>query len=102
MCGISGFVGGGDAEVLRSMGETLAHRGPDDRGVFYVPGEVGFDFRRLSIIDLKTGNQPLTNEDGSVVSLFNGEIYNYRVLRRELEENHQFRTTGDAEVIPHL
>lgn len=102
MCGISGFVGLGDDTVLARMGATLTHRGPDDRGFFHVPGEVGLDFRRLSIIDLATGNQPLANEDGSVVSLFNGEIYNYRELRDGLKTRHQFKTSGDAEVIPHL
>lgn len=102
MCGISGFVGRGDAADLERMGAAQAHRGPDDRGFFYAPGEAGFDFRRLSIIDLKTGNQPVKNEDGSVVSLFNGEIYNYRDLRGELAARHELRALGDAEIIPHM
>jgi len=86
------------------MSQSIAHRGPDANRIHISDdGRVGFAFRRLSIVDLTTGDQPLTNEDGSIVSMFNGEIYNHRQLRRELEAmGHRF-TTGhaDSEVIPH-
>jgi asparagine synthase (glutamine-hydrolysing) len=109
MCGICGVVGPGavDRDALAAMTAALWHRGPDDDG-FYVderedgPG-VGLGFRRLSIIDLETGNQPIGNEDGSVQVVFNGEIYNFRELRRELEAaGHRFATATDTEVIVHL
>jgi asparagine synthase (glutamine-hydrolysing) len=84
------------------MSRVLAHRGPDDEGYFY-DGSVGLAHRRLSIIDLAGGHQPLSNEDGSVHIVFNGEIYNYRDLRRELlQRGHLFRTETDTEVIVHL
>ena len=84
------------------MRDTLLHRGPDSPGLF-VDGPVGLAARRLSIIDLETGDQPLTNEDGTVTVVQNGEIYNYRELRAELErDGHRFRTHSDTEVIAHL
>ena len=84
------------------MSATLVHRGPDSSGV-HVDGQIGLAARRLSIIDLETGDQPLTNEDGSVVVVQNGELYNYRELRTELEsQGHRFRTHGDTEVLAHL
>jgi asparagine synthase (glutamine-hydrolysing) len=84
------------------MTDVLKHRGPDDRGVWRDRG-VAFGFRRLSIIDLATGSQPMSNEDGSVWVVFNGEIYNFQSLRHRLEGNeHVFRTTSDTEVIVHL
>lgn len=94
------------------MTDALVHRGPDDRGTFVqalgadvtgvTPG-VALGFRRLSIIDLAGGHQPMTNEDGSVVMVFNGEIYNYRELRRRLEgSGHRFRSDSDSETIIHL
>ncbi|HXR12180.1 MAG TPA: asparagine synthase (glutamine-hydrolyzing), partial [Gaiellaceae bacterium] len=105
MCGICGVVepdANVDPEVLRRMTATLAHRGPDDDG-YHLDGRVGLGFRRLSIIDLAGGHQPLSNEDGSIWIVFNGEIYNYRDLRRELEaRGHRFRTQSDTEVIVHL
>ena len=74
------------------MADAIAHRGPDDEG-YYVSGPVGFGFRRLSIIDLNTGHQPISNEDGSVWIVFNGEIYNYQALRQQLQgKGHVFRT----------
>lgn len=80
----------------------MRHRGPDDQGHF-VDGPIGLGFRRLSIIDLATGNQPIRNEDGTVVLVFNGEIYNYKPLREGLlEAGHQFTTETDSEVIVHL
>src|SRR5436305_836838 len=99
MCGICGVVG--DPSRLERMSATLVHRGPDSHGSF-VDGEVGLAARRLSIIDLETGDQPLANEDGTVTVVQNGEIYNYEELRRELERaGHRFRTHGDTEVLAH-
>jgi asparagine synthase (glutamine-hydrolysing) len=88
--------------LLKKMADTISHRGPDDEG-YYISGSVGFGFRRLSIIDLNTGHQPLSNEDGTVWIVFNGEIYNYQELREMLRSRgHVFRTTTDTEVIIHL
>jgi len=90
------------ASLLKVMTDTIHHRGPDDEG-YYLSGPVGFGFRRLSIIDLNTGHQPISNEDGTVWIVFNGEIYNYRQLRQYLQsEGHTFRTQTDTEVIVHL
>src|SRR5918994_7884291 len=84
------------------MSATLVHRGPDSSGL-HVDGPVGLAARRLSIIDLETGDQPIANEDGTVVVVQNGELYNYRELRAELEsQGHRFRTHGDTEVLVHL
>jgi len=109
MCGICGIVGPDpvDREALGRMTRVLRHRGPDDEGFFVKEYEdevaVGLGFRRLSIIDLETGNQPMTNESGSVQLVFNGETYNFRELRRELEgRGHRFATNADTEVIVHL
>jgi asparagine synthase (glutamine-hydrolysing) len=106
MCGICGWVrrdgGRVDRVALEEMNSTLVHRGPDSGGVHTDDG-AGLAARRLAIIDLATGDQPLTNEDGSVVVVQNGEIYNYRELRAELEgSGHSFRTQGDTEVLAHL
>jgi asparagine synthase (glutamine-hydrolysing) len=107
MCGIAGIVGTGedgwiDHEVIHQMCQTITHRGPDDEGVFVKRG-VGFGMRRLSIIDLAGGHQPVFNEDRTVWVVFNGEIYNFRELRRELEDQgHHFSTSSDTEVIVHL
>jgi len=105
MCGICGVVsanGSVDPERIARMSATLVHRGPDSAGEF-VDGPVGLAARRLSIIDLETGDQPIANEDGTVHVVQNGEIYNYRELRRELERaGHEFRTHGDTEVLVHL
>ncbi len=106
MCGICGQINGQrdrrvDAEELRVMTSTLSHRGPDDEG-YYHNDHVGLGFRRLSIIDLSTGHQPLSNEDGTVWIVFNGEIYNYRELRSDLlARGHRFSTLTDTEVIVH-
>jgi len=88
--------------LVKAMADTIAHRGPDDEG-YYVSGPVGLGFRRLSIIDLQTGHQPLSNEDDTVWIVFNGEIYNYQELRDLLlSKGHVFKTRTDTEVIVHL
>ena len=97
---------GSDATVspalVKAMADTMYHRGPDDDG-YYVSGPVGLGFRRLAIIDLQTGHQPVPNEDGTVQIVFNGEIYNYQELRAFLlSKGHVFRTQSDTEVIVHL
>jgi asparagine synthase (glutamine-hydrolysing) len=84
------------------MADSIEHRGPDDEG-FYFSGPVGLGFRRLSIIDLNTGHQPISNEDGMVWIVFNGEIYNYQELREFLlTKGHVFKSQTDTEVIIHL
>ncbi len=106
MCGICGIVEGGGRTIpedqLRAMTRALAHRGPDGEGTF-VAGNVGLGHRRLSIIDLDGGAQPIANEDGSVVVVFNGEIFNYRELSDGLRaRGHVFRTHSDTETLVHL
>ena len=105
MCGICGLATRGgpvDAERLRAMSATLVHRGPDSDGQL-VDGPAGLASRRLSIIDLETGDQPIANEDGTVHVVQNGEIYNYRELRAGLEAaGHRFATRSDTEVLVHL
>ena len=103
MCGICGFVGKRqDKEaILKDMMRVIRHRGPDAEGSF-LNDEVSLGFRRLSIIDLKTGDQPIFNEDGTICLFFNGEIYNYKELRHNLEEKgHIFSTETDSEVLVH-
>ena len=107
MCGIAGVVGsrddsGIDSELIQRMCRTMVHRGPDDEGLLIVPG-AAFGMRRLSIIDLAGGGQPVFNEDRRVWVVFNGEIYNFLELRNELERRgHYFTTHSDTEVIVHL
>lgn len=103
MCGIAGFSGREDRKVLKSMNEALYHRGPDDHG-YYSDGSMNLAMRRLSIVDIKTGKQPVSNEDGTIWVVFNGEIYNHTELRRNLEgRKHLFKTDhSDTEVIVHL
>ena len=104
MCGICGVAspGGADPDRVAAMSATLVHRGPDSFGE-YSDDTVAFAARRLSIIDLETGDQPIANEDGTLHVVQNGEIYNYRELRHELERaGHRFRTHGDTEVLLHL
>ncbi|HEX8071728.1 MAG TPA: asparagine synthase (glutamine-hydrolyzing) [Pyrinomonadaceae bacterium] len=105
MCGIAGMVRGrdraADGELLRRMCDAIRHRGPDEDG-YYLKGRVGLGMRRLAIIDLAHGQQPITNEDGTVWIVFNGEIYNYLELRRRLEDlGHHFKTNSDTEAIVH-
>ncbi|HEX4566397.1 MAG TPA: asparagine synthase (glutamine-hydrolyzing), partial [Vicinamibacterales bacterium] len=110
MCGIAGFVdreastGSGNSAafaLVHRMCEVIRHRGPDDEGIHVAPG-VGLGMRRLSIIDLSGGRQPIHNETGTVWVVFNGEIYNYRELRAELEvSGHRFATSSDTETIVH-
>ena len=110
MCGICGVIAFGDSAepvdepTLRAMADTLRHRGPDDDGYLVAPDRrVGFGFRRLSIVDLATGDQPMSNEDDSVWLIFNGEIYNHAAHRPALESRgHRFKSRSDAEVILHL
>ncbi len=107
MCGIIGIFNLNsqpvNQELLTKMTRLLSHRGPDDEGI-YISGKVGFGHRRLSIIDLSPlGHQPMSNEDESIWITYNGEIYNYRSLRNELQKNgHQFKSQTDTEVIIHL
>jgi asparagine synthase (glutamine-hydrolysing) len=107
MCGICGKLNfdqnsNVDPALVRSMLDTIRHRGPDDEGV-YAATQVGLGHRRLSIIDLSTGHQPLSNEDGTIWIVFNGEIYNYQELRPFLlSKGHTFKTQTDTEVIVHL
>ena len=101
MCGILGFAGPPDRELLGRMAAAIVHRGPDDAG--YLEREaVSLGHRRLSIIDREGGHQPIANEDESVWLVYNGEVYNYRELRADLEAaGHTFRTSCDSEVIVH-
>src|SRR5215203_1442404 len=105
MCGITGWAGdvGLDEATLQRMCDAVRHRGPDDQAAFIDPGAVGLGFRRLSIIDLETGAQPLFNEDETVAVTCNGEIYNFPELRSRLEAaGHTFRSRSDAETLVHL
>ncbi len=106
MCGITGLLYFEDREptheLLKKMTDVIEHRGPNDSG-FWTENRIGLGFRRLSIIDLKEGHQPMANEDETVWIVFNGEIYNYKALREMLiSRGHQFKTHSDTEVIVHL
>ncbi|MFH1642296.1 MAG: asparagine synthase (glutamine-hydrolyzing) [Nanoarchaeota archaeon] len=106
MCGICGYYNFNlkpiKVETLEAMCEVIRHRGPDDEGVF-IDGPFGMGMRRLSIIDLATGHQPISNEDGSIWTVLNGEIYNYLELTKELlKKGHIFKTKSDTEVLVHL
>jgi asparagine synthase (glutamine-hydrolysing) len=107
MCGIGGIVhldqsNPVDQEELRRICGTMFHRGPDDEGCV-IDHHVGLGMRRLNVIDLVTGRQPISNEDGRIWIVFNGEIYNFRELRKQLEEKgHKFSTSSDTETIVHL
>lgn len=105
MCGIAGIFHydnkPADQNTIHKMCEVIKHRGPDDEGL-YVNGSIGLGMRRLSIIDLQTGHQPIHNEDKTIRVVLNGEIYNFQELRSKLEANHKFYTKSDTEVIVHL
>lgn len=106
MCGIAGIFGRrGDAvhfEEVQAMCNVIIHRGPNDEG-YFIDDSIGLGMRRLSVIDLDTGQQPVSNESGTIQLVLNGEIYNYRELRRELlDKGHQFSSNSDTEVIAHL
>lgn len=102
MCGIGGFTGPTNHSLLKSYGDTMFHRGPDSEG-FYEDNDVSLISRRLRVIDLVTGDQPIHNEDASIWIVFNGEIYNFNTLRDRLEVNgHKFYTNSDTEVLVHL
>ena len=101
MCGICGFYGFENKDLLKRMTSILKHRGPDDSG-YFTDKNVSLGHRRLSIIDLKTGHQPMFNEDGLISIVFNGEIYNYKEIRKDLEKRgHRFATDSDTETIIH-
>src|SRR5229473_4451675 len=106
MCGICGLLSMSGARMptgqeLRSMTHVLYHRGPDDEG-YHLAGPLGLGFRRLSIIDLAGGHQPMSDAEETVFVIFNGEIYNFQELRQELEtRGHRFRTKSDTEAIVH-
>ena len=102
MCGIVGFVGFRGKETLHAMATALRHRGPDGEG-YFESDSVSLAARRLAIVDVPGGHQPMRNEDGSIVVVFNGEIYNAAALRSGLERlGHRFHTRCDTEIIPHL
>jgi asparagine synthase (glutamine-hydrolysing) len=105
VCGIAGYVlreGVAGTDVVRAMCDKIRHRGPDDEG-FYAEGPCSLGMRRLSIIDLSTGHQPISNEDRTIWVVFNGEIYNYRELHDNLvAQGHRFTTKSDTEVLVHL
>ena len=102
MCGICGIFGGHTEETIQRMNGAMVHRGPDSDG-FYFSEHCSMGMRRLKIIDLEGSEQPIYNEDRTIVVVCNGEIYNYRHLREQLEERgHTFQTDGDVEVIVHL
>lgn len=105
MCGFAGYIHSecvmNHDEVIKAMADRIIHRGPDDAD-YYVDEDISLGFRRLSIIDLEGGRQPIYNEDKSLVLMFNGEIYNYQSLRKDLiEKGHEFRTKTDSEVLVH-
>src|SRR5688500_3760976 len=102
MCGIVGSAGFGDERLMRRMAAPIAYRGPDGEGYFAGP-TAALGARRLAIIDVNGSQQPVRNEDGRVIAVFNGEIYNYRDLRARLvRKGHAFTTGGDGEVLVHL
>jgi asparagine synthase (glutamine-hydrolysing) len=99
MCGLAGFIGQQDTELLESMSLSLKHRGPDDSGVF-VSKEINFAFRRMSVIDLSHGHQPIHSENKKIVGMVNGEIYNFKELRQDLVNARcKFSSNSDSEVV---
>ena len=102
MCGITGFIGKekDKKKIVKKMADSIIHRGPDAEG-YFIDDDIALAHRRLSIIDITTGKQPMFNEDENLVIIFNGEIYNYIELRSELKEKHTFKTNSDTEVLLH-
>ena len=101
MCGICGIVGFNDKKLLKRMCEVVSHRGPNDKGIF-IDNEIGLGNQRLSIIDILGGHQPIHNEDETIWTTYNGEIYNFNKLRKDLEKRgHHFYTSSDTEVVVH-
>ncbi|MCP3954671.1 MAG: asparagine synthetase B, partial [Desulfobacterales bacterium] len=101
MCGIAGIMGSQRGEAIKKMTDILVHRGPDDSG-FFQDNDIALGQRRLSIVDLHTGRQPISNEDDSLQLVCNGEIYNSPELRKQLiAKGHRFKTETDVEVILH-
>ena len=99
MCGLAGFIGQQDAGLLESMSLSLEHRGPDDSGMF-VGKKINFAFRRMSVIDLSHGHQPIYSENKKIVGMVNGEIYNFKELRQELvNAGFKFSSNSDSEVV---
>ena len=102
MCGICGFINHKDDDLLKLMTDSLVHRGPDEEG-YYSDDFCSLGIRRLSIIDLKSGSQPYFNESKKVISVFNGEIYNFEEIRELLvKKGHKFNGFSDGEILPHL
>jgi asparagine synthase (glutamine-hydrolysing) len=101
MCGIAGCIGTRDDTTVNRMLDALTHRGPNDRGIHLAENMV-FGHTRLSIVDVAHGHQPILTEDGNQGLIANGEIYNFRQIRKKLEDRHRFRTNSDSEVILHL
>ena len=101
MCGITGIISKdkNKNKIIKDMNERIIHRGPDAEGIF-VEKDVALGQRRLSIIDIEGGNQPIYNEDKSILIMYNGEVYNYKELKKELTE-YTFQTNSDTEVILH-
>ena len=103
MCGIAGLITKREdkQDLIKKMSERIKHRGPDGEG-YFIDGDIALAHRRLSIIDLSTGNQPMFNEDETIVTVYNGEIYNYLELKQELiSKGHVFNTSSDTEVLVH-
>ena len=103
MCGIVGFIDKSKdkKKIIKDMADLIIHRGPDSDG-YYVDDNIALGFRRLSIIDLGTGSQPIFNEEKDKVIIFNGEIYNYQIIKEDLlAKGHKFTTKADTEVILH-
>src|SRR3989344_6091499 len=101
MCGITGFSGAKNQELLEKMTNLIAYRGPDDKG-YFSNGQVNFGHRRLCIIDLESGAQPMFDRDKEIALVFNGEIYNFQQLREKYLGNHSLQTKSDTEVIIYL
>ena len=104
MCGITGIIDSkleNKEKIIGDMTSKILHRGPDEDG-FFVDGNVGLGMRRLSIIDLSTGKQPITSANEKLLIFFNGEIYNYKELRKEIEHEYFWKTHTDTEVILHM